>query len=172
MSIFKFFTFLLSVISLCLSGSKYLEMGYYRIKNPMIVVSEINNKSNKQLRNMTLTTSLLPYEILAGQATSYADLTLTISNSSLQKIEIIIKRIEIVNVESNKVLMDSVNQNFDLPEEILLKSQEIQTLDYRLISQGNVYQQDQKVLAKVYYHDSVLDTFTVSNPETVAFMIP
>jgi hypothetical protein len=123
--------------------------------------------------NVSITVSLLPYEILDRQVTSYADISITLSNSSEKEIEIEVTRLKIVTAGSGQVLMSSTPEELRLPTKTSLKPRETRTLEYRLHSESKLYQKDQDVLARIRYRQTGQSEQVIqSNPEGVAFMIP
>ncbi|NER25502.1 MAG: hypothetical protein F6J86_31185 [Symploca sp. SIO1B1] len=143
------------------------------------VVASSNNSHSKgsldssRTAELSIKLNLLPYEVLEPQASSYADILLTLSNFSENKIEVEVTRIQIVVGGSDQVLMISTPKKLDLPAKISLKPGEHKVSEYRLQSESKLYQQDQDVLARIYYRQvDQPEEMIQSSPEAVAFMIP
>ncbi len=140
---------------------------------PVKINLQPNNLQNSRRINVPVTVKLLPYEIAAGATTSYADISLTISNKTEQNIEFEVIRLKIVVNVTELVLMSSTPQKLQRPHQLLLKPGESKVLDYRLRSKSKIYKREQKVIAQIHYqikgqHEDVVQ----SNPQAVAFMIP
>jgi hypothetical protein len=128
---------------------------------------------NSRKTNMLMTVKLLPYEILAGKATSYADVSLTLSNPCQQDKEISINNIEILTANLEQILMTSTPESLKVGKKIFLKSGESILLEYRLQSQSQIYQRGQEVIAQISYQlNSETEKILLSQPEAPAFMIP
>ena len=122
--------------------------------------------------DMQITVKLLPYEILAGKARSYADISLTVANMSENETEVKVSHIEVVASDSKQVLLSSSPEKLGLPTTISLKPKENKALDYRLQSESRVYQRGQDVFARIVYCQNGHEQLSQSNSEAVAFMIP
>ena len=157
-----------SLLALCSWLSDYCQT-FYNIKatarSPLIELL-------REKINPVTVVKLVPMEILAGTATSYADLTIELDNSQPETIALEITRIEIVAV-TQEVLLTS-RSLIDLSTEITLKPGKTETLQYRLQSEDKVYKKGQKVYARVYYRqdEQQLARAIVSQPQAAAFMIP
>ncbi len=122
---------------------------------------------------MLVTVKLVPYEILVEKATSYADISLTMSNLSQNDIKIEVEQIEIVTAGSERVLMSSTHQDLKLPAKIAIQPGESRILEYRLKSESKIYQPGQYVIARISYRQNEQTEQVVqSSPEAVALMIP
>lgn len=136
--------------------------------------SSLDRLLDKQKVNPVTIIKLLPFEILAGKATSYADLSVKLNNSWEEVIKVEITRIEIVTVKSEEVLLSSRSQELELPTKISLQPGENRILHYRLKSEQKIYQKGQKVYARIYYRqdEQLLERAISSQPQAVAFTIP
>lgn len=173
MNIYLMFASIICVVSFSIFENEDPVISHPTTQNSVIATSKNSKISHTRLNNMTIRASLLPYEILAEEATSYADLTLALSNTLPKSIDISINRIEVLNLESQQVLIDSTFQDFELPVSFKLKTKETKILEYRLQRKSQVYQRHQDVFAKIYYQENgKTEQFTKSNIEAVAFMIP
>ena len=136
---------------------------------------------------------LHPFEILFREAISYADITLQLVNNQDKTVAIAITNIEIVDLETDQVLLSDklltvtrqpfpIQKNFpkqkkrplQFPESITLAPKEKITLNYRLKSPNKLYQKGKQVYTKVYYRQDqqLLKKVIYSEPENVAFTIP
>ena len=145
--------------------------------NPLVFSRQTHSYSkdmpDSNKANVSIRVNLLPYEILDPQATSYADISLTLSNSSEKEIEIEVTSLEIMAAGSRRVLMSSTPEELRLPTKTSLKPRETQILEYRLHSKSKLYQKEQDVLARIRYRKTGQSEQVIqSNPEGVAFMIP
>lgn len=134
-----------------------------------------NTQPNKLLSyrtDMLVTVKLLPYEILAGKATSYADISVTVANQSENEMEVKVSHIEVVATDSQQVLLSSSPEKLGLPATISLKPKENKALEYRLQSESRVYQRGHDVFARIIYCQNGHEQLSQSNSEAVAFMIP
>lgn len=135
--------------------------------------SQANKLQTYKRGDMSVTVKLVPYQVLNGEVTSYADVSLTISNTTERNIEVEVTRIEIVGSGSEQVLMSSTPQELKLPDRISLKPGESRVLEYRLKSKSKIYQRGHKVIAKIRYQtNSQAEQVVQSSPRGVAFMIP
>ena len=142
-------------------------------ETPAIVTSQGENIPNPMSANLSMKVELLPYEILDRQATSHADISLTLSNTSQKNIEVEVKKIDIVTAGTAQVLMSSTPQELGLPTKIALDSGEKRIVEYRLQSLSKLYQQGQDVIAQILYRgDDRAEHLVKSTPEAVAFTIP
>jgi hypothetical protein len=160
--------------SFMIACEQQLELSRFKVGVPS---SQINSQSKGALdskkANVSITVNLLPYEILDRQATSYGDISLTLSNSSEKEIEVEVIRLEIVAASAGRVLMSSTPQVLNLPAKISLRSGETRTVEYRLQSASKLYQKGQDAFARIRYrHTDQSERVIQSNPEAVAFMIP
>src|ERR687885_2880784 len=69
--------------------------------------SQPNNLQNSRRTDVSVTVKLVPYQMSNGEATSYADVSLTISNTTGRNVELEVTRLEIVASGSEQVLMSS-----------------------------------------------------------------
>ncbi|MBD2048353.1 hypothetical protein H6F78_22610 [Coleofasciculus sp. FACHB-64] len=128
---------------------------------------------NSQRANMTMTIQLLPYEILAGTAISYADISLVFTNLSKKNQVIEISQIEIVPVNSEQVLMSATPQELERPAKVLLKPGESKVLEYRLKCKSKIYRRGENAIAHIHYQlNGRTQTVAQSESQAVAFMIP
>jgi hypothetical protein len=129
--------------------------------------------SYSQRANMKMTIKLLPYEILAGTAISYADISLGFSNSSKKNQAIEISQIEIVPQNSEQVLMSATPQELERPAKVVLKPGESKVLEYRLKCKSKIYQRGENAIARIHYLlNGQTQTVAHSDSQAVAFMIP
>lgn len=129
--------------------------------------------SNSQRANMTMTIKLLPYEILAGTAISYADISLTFTNPSKKNQVIEISQIEIVPANSEQVLMSATPQELERPAKVVLKPGESKVLEYRLKCKSKIYRRGENAIARIHYQlNGQTQTVAHSDSQAVAFMIP
>lgn len=129
--------------------------------------------SNAPNADMAATIKLLPYEILAGTATSYADIVLTLVNTSLQDLTLEVTQIAIVEVDAGRVLMQADPPAFGLPQKVVLQPGARQSFQYRLQEKAKRYRSDQPVQAQIHYRRGRQpEQIILSSPETVTFMIP
>ncbi|MFE1748442.1 hypothetical protein [Coleofasciculus sp. H7-2] len=127
---------------------------------------------NSQRANMTMTIKLLPYEILAGTAISYADISLAFTNTSKKNQLIEISQIEIVPANSEQVLMSATPQELERPAKVVLPG-ESQVLEYRLKCKSKIYRRGEKAIARIHYQlNGQPQTVAQSDSQAVAFMIP
>ncbi|MEW5857026.1 MAG: hypothetical protein AB1861_06545 [Cyanobacteriota bacterium] len=128
---------------------------------------------NSQRANMTMTIKLLPYEISAGTAISYADISLTFTNPSKKNQVIEISQIEIVPVNSEEVLMSATPQELERPAKVVLKPGESKVLEYRLKCKSKIYRRGENAIARIHYQlNGQTQTVAQSDSQAVAFMIP
>jgi hypothetical protein len=164
--------------TLVFSGNPQLALGRSTSSVPVRTYSQRTDSQPTHLPNIRRSgvfaqVKLLPYEILAGKATSYADISLTVSNTTGQPIEVEVKRLEIMASDSQQVLMNATPQMLQLPNKITLKSKESKVLEYRLQSQSQLYQRGQNVIAQIHYQvNGQPEQVVYSSSETVALMIP
>ncbi len=163
---------------LMISSSPQLEPIHSTFVAPVRTYAQRTNSQPNYLQSLRktdvpATVKLLPYEIVAGKTTSYADISLTISNKTRQNIEVAVTSIEVVSSSSDSVLMSSTPQELKLPVKISLKPRENQVLEYRLKSESKLYQRGQKVMAQIRYQtNNSTEKIAQSGSEAVAFMIP
>lgn len=124
-------------------------------------------------RNMSITIKLLPYEILAGTATSYADIAITVANPTTTPIVVTVNQIDITAAATQTVLLRSTPKMLGSARQIRLQAGETRTVDVRLETPTQIYQPGQPVTAVVrYQRNTEPERITQSGPESVAFMIP
>ncbi len=129
--------------------------------------------SNSQRANMTMTIKLLPYEILARTAISYADISLSFTNPSKKNQLIEISKIEIVPAKSEEVLMNATPQELERPAKVVLKPGESKVLEYRLKCKSKIYRRGENAIARIHYQlNGQSQTVAQSKSQAVAFMIP
>jgi hypothetical protein len=132
-----------------------------------------NNLQNVRRTDVSVTVKLVPYQMSNGEATSYADVSLTISNTTGRNVELEVTHLAIVPSGSEQVLMSSTPHELKLPGKISLKPEESGVLEYRLKSEAKVYQRGQKVIAQIRYRiNTQTEQVVQSSPRGVAFMIP
>ncbi|MEP0854754.1 hypothetical protein [Trichocoleus sp. DQ-U1] len=128
---------------------------------------------NSQRANMMMTIKLLPYEILAGAAISYADISLAFTNTSKKNQLIEISQIEIVPGSSGQVLMSATPQELERPAKVVLKPGESKVLEYRLKCKSKIYRRGENAIARIHYQlNGQTQTVAQSESQAVAFMIP
>lgn len=85
----------LSLVTSCVTSfDNQMNLNSFTFPAPVMTSSQQkNNSSNLKKANVATTVKLLPYEILAGTATSYADISFTISNTTEKDTELEVTKI-------------------------------------------------------------------------------
>ena len=168
----------LTLSTLIFSGSPQLVPSHSRVVAPVTTNSQGSNSQLNQFYNVrradvSVTVKLRAYEFLGGKVVSFADVSLTLSNSTQKNVEFELIRTEIAASDSNKVLMSATRQELKPPNTISLKPGESRVLEYRVKSGERVYHKNQQVIAKVRYHLNGKPMQTAqSTVQTVASLIP
>lgn len=148
-----------------------------KLWNPISLTPTSTNAQQNNLpyrrAGVTVKVKLRPYEILASKATSYADISLTVSNNSEKVVETEVMQINILASGSQQVLMSLTPQELDRPSKVSLQSGESRVLQHRLQSESKLYRRGQDVIAQIHYRQgSQTESVVQSEPEAVAFTIP
>ncbi|MBD1897031.1 hypothetical protein [Coleofasciculus sp. FACHB-129] len=172
----------LPLSNVVIEGTKpknYFELGFAiaqtNLRSPLqqSLSRERQIGSNSQRANMTMTIKLLPYEILARTAISYADISLSFTNPSKKNQLIEISKIEIVPAKSEEVLMSATPQELERPAKVVLKPGESKVLEYRLKCKSKIYRRGENAIAHIHYQlNGQTQTVAQSESQAVAFMIP
>lgn len=130
-----------------------------------------NKSTDLSTFNLPLTVKLLPYQVFSKKALSYADILITITNTSIKTVEVEITQLLVVTSENNQVLMSSTPQELALPSKLSLESGGTRVLEYRLKSESTLYQRGQEVMALIHYRQNNQPEAVVeSKAEQAAFI--
>ena len=138
---------------------------------PLMANPTPNKSTDLSSFNLPLTVKLLPYQVFSKKALSYADILITITNTSTKTVEVEITQLLVVTSENNQVLMSSTPQELALPSKLSLESGETRVLEYRLKSESTLYQRGQEVMALIHYRQNNQPEAVVeSKAEQAAFI--
>jgi hypothetical protein len=130
-----------------------------------------NESSYRDSAEIPVKVKLLPYQVLAARSRSYADILVTITNTSEKPREIEISQIAVLLTDSQQIIMNSTSQELGITNRIIfMPPGENRVLEYRLMSEGQLYRIGQEVMALIYYkQDGEPERVIQSNSEGVIF---